>query len=179
MKTLIIGDSFSADNNGWPGLLGMDIENRSEKGVGEYKIYKQSIPADKFDLVLVCHTSPWRIHTPKHPVHIHNPVRPNCDFLLADIDYHSKNNKDMSVVNEYWKNYYDFEYQLDMYKLLVSQLSKIPNSVQLTFHEIAKEIVPVNFSDIWKQFPGDINHMNSEGNKIVAEKIIQLTGALH
>jgi len=174
MHTLIIGDSFSADNHGWPSLLGLDVENRSQKGVGEYKIYKQFSPTDKFDLVIVCHTSPWRIHTPRHPVHEKNPVRSNCDFLLSDVDYHGKNNHDMQLVKKYWEKYYDFDYQEDIYKLIFSELYKLPNSIHITFHQIPVDIIKNNFSHIWKQHPGDINHLNSIGNKIVADNIKKL-----
>lgn len=178
MNTLILGDSFSADNHGWPSLLGFDVENRSQRGVGEYKVYKQYKAGDKHDLVIVCHTSPWRIHTPKHPVHITNTERPNTDFLLADIDYHSKENKEMEIVKEYWNNYYDFEYQIDIYKLLVAKLLKIPNSIHLTFHDVSEKIVPINMNHVWRQQPGNINHLDKKGNTIVAEEIISLAEKL-
>jgi len=176
MKALIIGDSFSADNQGWPGLLGHDVVNRSQKGVGEYKIYKQSKSNDLFDFTIVCHTSPYRIHTPKHPIHSKNLDRPACDFLLSDIDYHSKNNSSMKLVKKYWDKYYDFEYQEDIYRLLVSKLYRLPNSIHITFHETASDVVENNLSHIWKKHPGNINHLDVQGNKLVAknlEKIIE------
>ena len=37
---LIVGDSFSADSNGWPMLLDKNIVNISQKGIGQYKIYR-------------------------------------------------------------------------------------------------------------------------------------------
>lgn len=174
MKALILGDSFSADSHGWPSLLGLDIENRSEKGVGEYKIYKQSLTADTFDIAIVCHTSPWRIHTPKHPIHEKNPTRPNCDFLLADVDYHSKNNTDMQLVKDYWQKYYDFDYQQDVYKLIATKLFDLPNSIHITFHNIESDMIKNNFNNIWKKHPGDTNHLNAEGNELVALHIKKL-----
>ena len=81
----------------------------------------------------------------------------------------------MKVVNEYLKNYYDPEYQEDTYNLFLKQLIKIPNTIHITFHdpEDTKQITH-NFNHIWKQHPGDINHMSENGNKIIAEKIQEL-----
>jgi len=171
MKTLIIGDSFSADDQGWPSLLEHDVVNRSQKGVGEYKIYKQSKIHEIFDLTIVCHTNPYRIHTPKHPIHNKSKDRPTCDFLLSDVDYHSKNNSEMKFVKEYWNKYYDFEYQEDIYRLLVSELFTLPNSIHITFHETTLNLIENNLSHIWKEHPGDINHLDTDGNRLVAESI--------
>lgn len=175
MNILIIGDSFSTNNKGWPGMLGHCVTNRSQNGVGEYKIYKQSIDFAYFDCVIVCHTSPWRIHTPHNPVHGFSQERPHNDFMLSDMEYHSKHNKEMNLVKKYWDKYYDIQYQTDMYKLIVTKLFEIPNSIHITFHdENDTEIIKNNFHDIWKKHPGVINHLDEEGNKQVSEKVLKL-----
>ena len=48
--------------------------------------------------------------------------------MLNDVEYHSKINKDMKIVNEYLKNYYDPEYQQGVYDLIVDKLLKITNT---------------------------------------------------
>ena len=49
MHFLICGDSFSADTKGWPGKLGATITNRSQRGIGEYKIFQQVYEVEQFD----------------------------------------------------------------------------------------------------------------------------------
>jgi hypothetical protein len=175
MKILIIGDSFSANNDGWPSMLGHHVVNKSENGIGEYKIFAKSKNSMSFDKIIFNHTSPWRIHTRLHPIHKNNPERNNNDFLLNDVEYHSKINKDMKIVDEYLKKYYDPEYQQDMYNLLLKEIMNIPNSVHITFHDPDDtKMIKNNFNHIWKKCPGDINHMSIEGNQLVAEKIKKL-----
>ena len=175
MTTYVFGDSFAVNRDGWVGMLGRDVRIFSQNGVGEYKIYKQVIKNLRFDQAIICHTSPWRVHTRIHPVHKNNPTRQNNDFLLNDVEYHSKINKDMKTVHEYLKNYYDPEYQEDIYNLLVNKLMKLSNTIHITLHDPAdtKQITH-NFNHIYKQHPGDINHMSEDGNKIIAEKIQEL-----
>ena len=172
MKIFVFGDSFAADPVGWARMLKGEISNFAENGIGEYKIYKSLQTFLNFDKAIVCHSSPWRVHTRTHPIHKKNPTRYNNDFMLNDVEYHSKNNKDMQVVNEYLKNYYDPEYQEDTYNLFVNELMKIKNTIHVTFHdpEDTKQIGH-NFHAIYKEHPGEINHMSEEGNKIIAEKI--------
>ena len=72
--TYIFGDSFAVNSDGWVGMLGRDVRIFSQNGVGEYKIYKQVIENLKFDQAIICHTSPWRVHTRMHPVHKNNLI---------------------------------------------------------------------------------------------------------
>ena len=175
MKIFVFGDSFAANPNGWTKMLEGEISNFAENGIGEYKIYKSVQTYLNFDKAIICHSSPWRVHTRKHPVHKNNPKRFNNDFMLNDVEYHSKINKDMQIVNEYLKNYYDPEYQQGVYDLIVDKLLKIPNTIHITFHdpEDTKQI-PHNFYDIYRQHPGDINHMSEDGNILTAGKIKKL-----
>ena len=175
MSIFVFGDSFAANPNGWVRLLGSNIINFSENGIGEYKIYKKVLSNTGFDKAIICHTSPWRVHTRKHPIHKNDPVRRNNDFMLNDVEYYSKINKDMKVVNEYLKNYYDPEYQEDTFNLFLKQLMKIPNTIHITLHDPEDtKLITHNFNHVWKQHPGDINHMSEDGNKIIAEKIQEL-----
>lgn len=173
---LIVGDSFSANNNGWPSLLNQPFVNLSQNGIGEYKIYKNfKNYKDNYKLIIFCHTSPWRIHTKFHPIHSKNNFRPNNDFILSDVDYHSKENKDMQLVKNYIDKFYDFDYQQDVYNLLVKELVNVKNSLHITFHDpLDTKQIPINFNAIWQNNQGNINHMNATGNTIVADKLIEI-----
>jgi len=172
MRVFVFGDSFAATPKGWARMLDGEVSNFAQNGIGEYKIYKGLQTFLNFDKAVICHTSPWRVHTRVHPVHKNNPTRFNNDFMLNDVEYHSATNKDMKVVREYLENYYDPEYQEDTYRLFVNELMKIPNTIHITFHEPddTKQITH-NFNKIYKKHPGEINHMSEEGNKIIAEKV--------
>ncbi len=168
---LIFGDSFSANEKGWPSMLGQSITNSSQNGIGEYKIYKM-VMQKKDDVKIICHTSPWRIHTPFHPVHNKNLERPNNDFLLSDVDYHSKHNDEMKIVKQYWKKYYDKQFQIDLYNLILDKLLGLKNTIHISFHDPNDTArIQNNFNSIWNDYPGDVNHLSAEGNKIVAEQI--------
>ena len=172
MRIFVFGDSFAATPNGWASMLDGEVSNFAENGIGEYKIYKALKTYLNFDKAIICHTSPWRVHARTHPVHKNDPTRFNNDFMLNDVEYHSKINKDMKIVHEYLKKYYDPEYQEDTYKVFVNELMRISNTIHITFHEPddTKQITH-NFNEIYKKHPGQINHMSHEGNKIIAEKV--------
>ena len=90
MKILVAGDSFAAEwpgNNGWVKLLAQKfpVTNVAQAGVSEYKILKQLVNLDDYNIIIVSHTSPSRIHTPKHPLHTKG-LHKDCDLLYNDID---------------------------------------------------------------------------------------------
>ena len=175
MKIFVFGDSFAADENGWVKTIPGDVTNFAENGIGEYKIYKKIMTNLNFDKAIVCHTSPCRVHTRRHPIHGGDPNRSNNDFLLNDVEYHSKLNNEMSLVNSYLKKYYDADYQLDIYNLLVKEIMRLKDTINITFHDREDtNLIQSNFHHIWKTHPGQINHMSDEANKIVGEKIQKL-----
>jgi len=175
MKILLLGDSFATDKNGWPGMIGHDITNKAQNGVGEYKIYRQIENIKNFDKVLVCHTSPWRMHTRYHPMHKNNQQRSQNDFMFNDVEYHAKTNSEMNLVYSFMKKFFDFDYQKFVYDCIVDKFLQIENAIHFTFHNKEDTIkIENNFTDIWKQYSGDINHLTMQGNEIVAEKIKKL-----
>ena len=92
--------------------------------------------------------------------------------MLNDVEYHSKLNKDMALVNSYLKKYYDADYQLDIFNLLVKEIMNLENTINITFHDpIDTKLIKHNFHEIWKKYPGKINHMSDEGNRIISKKI--------
>lgn len=175
MKIFLFGDSFSTNSFGWPNMLGVKIQNFSENGIGEYKIFQKVMKNQIYDKSIICHTSPWRVHTPVHPVHKDNTDRPNNDFMFSDIEYHKHKHKEMELVYNYLKKYFDPNYQIDIYRLLLEKLFLLKNTIHITFHDPNDtKIIQNNFNHVWKKYPGDINHMSMEGNRLVAEMIKKL-----
>ena len=175
MTVFVFGDSFAANPQGWASMVDTDIQNFAQNGVGEYKIFKEVVQHLNFDRAVICHTSPWRIHTRIHPVHKYSLDRSHNDFMLNDVEHHSKTNREMKLVNNYLKKYYDPDYQLNIYKLILKELLSLKNTIHITFHDPEDTTgIENNYHDIWKQYPGNINHMSTKGNLIIAEEIKKL-----
>lgn len=192
-KILISGDSFAASwpdaNLGWVNLLAnvFDVTNLAQAGVGEYKILKQleSIDLNIFDIIIVSHTSPSRIHTPNHPLH-KNGFHKDCDLLANDIiDRNSWLNPSLKAAQGFFKHHYDDQYQVDIYNLIRKNINdKLKNFsyISITHTEVSKnltvEISNIDFSDLWKKERGSINHYTVEGNKIIFKKIRDVINGL-
>ena len=96
MDLLIVGDSFAVDNDNtqsWQNKLKVDynVVNTAQSGISEYKIYKQLVDQieKQWNQIIIVHTSPYRVHTRKHPLHAHG------DLMYSDIEHHAskfKNN---------------------------------------------------------------------------------------
>ena len=190
-KILISGDSFSAvwpfTELGWSKLLAhrYDVTNLSQAGCGEYKILKQieSTNLSEFDLVIVSHTSPSRIHTPSHPLHKEG-FHINCDLLANDIcDRTSWFNPSLRTAQGWFKYHYDEQYQIDIYNLVRKKiydlLEKIPY-ISLTHTDISRSLIiesnNIDFSNLWKRERGSINHYTIQGNRIIFETIMEHIG---
>lgn len=182
---LIAGDSFSSvwpdGNQGWPCFLANDynIINMSQAGVGEYKIFKQvcSVDLNNFDLVIVSHTSPSRVHTINHPIH-KTGFHKNCDLIYTDIeDRFDLFNENLKISKKWFYYHYDDEYQLDVYKMI---REKIKNSINIDYISITHTDISrslslednnIDFSDLWKLNRGTINHYTDYGNNTVYKTI--------
>lgn len=188
MNLLIAGDSFAAKwpstNQGWVDLLAdrHSVTNLAQAGCGEYKILKQieSANLDLYDLIIVSHTSPSRVHTPNHPIH-KDGFHKDCDLLANDI-IERKNwfNPSLKAAQEFFKYHFDDVYQIDIYKLIRKQISEIIDSrpyISLTHVDISKELTielnNIDFSDLWKKERGTINHYTVQGNKMIYNKLIE------
>jgi hypothetical protein len=189
MKILIAGDSFAAkwpnQHSGWVNLLEKDysVTNIAQAGVGEYKILKQleSVNPNLFDLVIVSHTSPSRVHTPQHPTH-KSGFHKNCDLIFADIEEASSCfNKSLQVAKGWFKYHYDDNYQMDIYQLVREKINNIINVPYISMSHITllKNVLIekdfIDFSDLWTIERGNVNHYTDNGNeviyKIIKEKI--------
>ncbi len=186
-KLLIAGDSFAAlwpnTNKGWVNLLAekFNVVNVAQAGVGEYKIYKQLVNLDinQFDAVIVSHTSPSRIHTPGHPLHTKG-FHKDCDLIITDLMGHfNPFNSKLRSAKLWFENHYDDEYQIDIYKLLREKINSMINItyISLSHIEIANTLAVeqnhIDFSQLWKNNRGTINHYTEEGNLKVYNEIIK------
>lgn len=186
IKILITGDSFAAPwpfaKIGWVNMLAhyYDVTNLAQAGVGEYKILKQieSTNIDQYDIIIVSHTSPSRVHTPRHPIHKEG-FHKNCDLLYNDIaDRNSWFNPSLKAAQNWFDYHYDDPYQIDIYNLIRKQINDIlckKNYISITHTEISKDlsIEPnnIDFSNLWKKERGPINHYTVEGNKAVFKQL--------
>jgi hypothetical protein len=188
IKILILGDSFAADwsakylqAQGWPNLLAnrFEVTNLAQAGVGEYKILKQtrSVPnLGVFDLAIISHTSPYRVHTRQHPVHHDDILHKNSDLCISDIAYHSDLIKEtfnfpLKSANRFFLDHFDQEYQETIYQLIKQQIHQylknirtivIHNSISLLDYPDSVEILDI--TSIEKSNPGLHNHLDDKGN---------------
>jgi hypothetical protein len=190
MKLLIAGDSFAAQwpnaTTGWVNLLAekYNVVNIAQPGIGEYKILKQieSQDVNSFDLVIVSHTSPSRLHTKNHPIHKEG-FHKDCDLILNDlIDRSSLGNASLKAAQEYFKYHYDDIYQIDIYNLIRKQINSLISVpyVSISHVDIANELAietnHIDFSHLWSKERGTVNHYTEEGNREIFKKLEEIIG---
>lgn len=189
MKVLIAGDSFAAiwpgDYPGWPQLLDKQyrVTNLAQAGISEYKILKQvqSVDTSEYDVVVVSHTSPSRVHTPNHPLHKQG-LHKDCDLIYTDIaDRSSLFNPSLRTAQGWFKYHYDDQYQIDIYNLIRKEIRTVLRSskyISITHTDISNEYAVehnnTNFSEIWKNNRGTVNHYSRQGNQIIFDKLVDI-----
>lgn len=195
MKILIIGDSFAADWSvkytdypGWPELLAHehDVTNMAQAGVSEYKILQQIesvADLDQFDLVIVAHTSPYRVHTRMHPVHHNDALHLSADLILSDIEYHAGKmqnwfNRGLKSALGFFHHHFDEKYYETVYTMFRERINQILagkkviviNNLPGNLKFVTEPIV-LDFSSEWQENRGLINHFSDFGNRLIHEKI--------
>lgn len=192
MKLLIVGDSFAADwtkkyptANGWPNMLAniYQVTNIAQAGCGEYKILKQlqSQPLDKFNAIIVCHTSPYRIYTKEHPVHTGDALHNGSDLIYTDIKEHSLTNPTLLPLVDYFENYFDLDYAKDVHNMICCSIDKeVTNFRGTVIHVTNFEWVGLykfkdmlDFTYLLKKHRGDINHYDIHGNEVIYDKLLE------
>lgn len=191
-KILIAGDSFAAKWNGsypgWPDLLAMkyDVTNIAQAGVSEYKILKQIEPYryKYYDFVIVSHTSPFRVHTPNHPIK-REGLHKDCDLIYSDLENNdNKDNESLTTAINWFKHHYDEDYQKDIYRLMRTEIDRQTVGQIALDHfadskEFAKEAYRLDFSNYWPKHRGNVNHYTADGNihvfKTIVDKIEELS----
>jgi hypothetical protein len=185
MKILIAGDSFAAQwpnaTKGWVNLLAekYHVTNIAQAGVGEYKILKQIQFQNikEFDVVIVSHTSPSRVHTRNHPLHKEG-FHKDCDLIITDlVDRNNIFDDNLKTAKGWFKHHYDENYQIDIYNLLrkeINSLISVPY-ISMTHVDIATELAMedcnLDFSELWKTERGNINHYTEKGNKLIFKTV--------
>lgn len=191
MQILIAGDSFAADwtvkypdQFGWPNLLANkhSVKNLAQAGVSEYKIYQQVMSVNDinyYDFFIICHTSPYRIVTRKHPVHYDDVLHHNADLILTDLDYHAHTlngffNRSLQAARLYVNHHYDIQYYQTTYNLFVDSIAqKLPKNKtilignNLNYKKISNSKYLIDCKKIQKTHPGLINHLSNEGNQML------------
>lgn len=186
-KLLICGDSFAADWSvkyqgiGWVNLLEQNykVTNLAQAGCSEYKILKQlqSVNLSKYDLVLVSHTSPYRLYVDKHPVHSKDILHKNSCLLYSDVLEHLPEHPELQPVAEYFDKYFDLEYAEHMHNLLLKEIDfKCGENTLHVSHVKWDNLYQfdnfINFSNIFEKYRGSINHYTDQGNQIVYERVL-------
>ena len=183
MNILLIGDSFAADwtvkypeKLGWPNLLAKKytVLNLARAGCSEYQIYQQlQLSAlDKFDLVIVSHTSPYRIYTEYHPARRNDILHQYCDLLYSDIKELAITNSDYNAVKIYFEKFFDLTYAKFMHQLIIKEivlLLKNKNVLHIT-HNFTNDNM-LSLSKIYNRNQGFVNHYSEIGNNLVFDLI--------
>ena len=189
----LLGDSFAAeykaDTPGWADILAEEcsVNNVAQAGVGEYKILRQLKDLEStnpnwkklYNCVIVAHTSPFRVHTSKHPLH-KKGLHKDCDLIYSDL----KNrfdwfNESLATAKNWFVHHWDDDYQIGTYKLVREEIKRIIGDVPYLAIDhfglsanIATETNKLDFSDFWLLNRGNVNHYTVEGNQIVAKAVI-------
>ena len=189
----LLGDSFAAEYKaktpGWVDVLAekYSVNNVAQAGVGEYKILRQLQDLEStnpnwkklYNCVIVAHTSPFRVHTSKHPLH-KKGLHKDCDLIYSDL----KNrfdwfNESLSTAKNWFVHHWDDDYQIGTYKLIREEINRIIGDVPYLAIDhfglsvnISKETHKLDFSDFWLLNRGDVNHYTVEANQTVAKAVI-------
>jgi hypothetical protein len=181
MKVLITGDSFAADwqikypeKMGWPNFLAgiYDVTNLAQAGCSEYRILKQiqSVDLSTFDKIIIAHTSPFRLYTKNHPVHMNDKLHSNCDLIYSDIKDHAVDNKKLLSIVDYFENYFDNDYAVDIHNLICEKIDVLTEKydpIHITgfiWMDGYKFENMINFNHLFKKSRGESNHLTAEGN---------------
>jgi len=181
LKVLLCGDSFAADWSvkyhdtcGWPNLLSKktELSNIAAAGCSEYSIWKQlrSVDLKQFDKVIISHTSPYRIYVKQHPIHKDDVLHKHADLIYSDSVEHR-----LDTVRDWFENYFDLKYAIDIHQMIMQEINRMGDNILHIGHmEISApyDFEFIDFSDLWKKYPGDINHYSNVGNKKVCQRLL-------
>jgi hypothetical protein len=172
----IFGDSFAANcqPTSWSEMIG-DVNNYASNGSSEYRILKSyrqfKNQISNLDKVIFVHTSPSRIYLKDDKKSLSRTLETykKCDIIINDI-FEKKEKEYINILESIW----DDEYFNDIFMLIVSELKLVPNSFHITFFDSSIDGV-LNLNHLWKQYPGNINHLSVEGNLEVSKIICSNT----
>ena len=188
MKISVVGDSFSSDEDktSWIDLLKTHhrVVNHSRRGISQYRIFKTIVDnideINQSDAVIIWHTNADRIFV--NDGHVF-PTRalathPHAD-LLANDSLSTKDRGWKQIADIYYRFFYD-QAQQDLYhRLMVQEINDLLESKKLIqcsgFRFAAAGIYDkiTSFDSTKKQYPGNINHFDAVGNRIVFDHIVE------
>tara|TARA_B100000941_G_C28426432_1_gene511749 strand:+ start:471 stop:1049 length:579 start_codon:yes stop_codon:yes gene_type:complete len=184
MNVLICGDSFSLDwskwedipYKGWPNLIAdlHSVDNRGQHGVGQYKIFKQlqHLDLSTYNKIIVSVAPYWRMHCQSHPIHTTARYR-HCDLMLMDIDRFDWFNSKLRTAKGIFKYYYDEEHLKDTHDMVTDRIrDKLKDSDYILIgHTGTTHNDVVDFSKLWEQESGLVNHYNQKGNQYIFDAL--------
>jgi len=179
MKIAILGDSFSSDTSAdsWTSLLAKDHEiyNFSRRGISQFRIYKIFLHNLDFinscDRLILWETNPYRIYLNDS---IDYPTReldshPCADMVTSDVMMHREWNK---IAKTFYKYFFDEEQQDTFSTLLIKEMLELVTVPVIRCTGFNKSVNGVkSFFDVKEQYNGNVNHMDSTGNRIVLDYI--------
>lgn len=174
-KLLIAGDSFAAspDANSWVNLVhNYHVTNIGTCGIGEYKIWQALTSQDleRFDKIIVTHTSAARLHIKQNPWYLDHPSHAHADLLYSDTCA-KPDSEFRTLVKSWFEQVVDLDYQDNIHAMTVEKIQNqcaVINAKHITFFDYNLPSVD-NINTIWKQYAGTINHLSIEGNQKVFE----------
>ncbi len=181
----IFGDSFSSnlENVSWTHILAREFEEeisiQSSNGISEFRILgqiKENINLiNEGDLVIVCHTNPFRVYIPDN---IPYPARlvqshPNCDLVISDSMNRGWLWKVISKI--YYKYFFDETYHQAIFDLFVEEEISLLETKTTNIIEVSGfKGFDHSFDYIFESYPGTINHMSELGNMMLADTISEI-----
>ena len=176
MKVAVFGDSFAASQDpvSWTRQSNWDVDNFATNGSSEYRILKTLKDTDisRYDLIIVVHTSANRIYVPQNPLYKNHDTHSNCDLIYLDM-YSKPDSEYRDHVVWWFENVFDLDSAQHMHELLIKEsleLTKHKRSIHLTFFENLHKDVFCLYN-VWQQNLGNVNHLNLQGNQLVADFI--------
>jgi hypothetical protein len=178
----IVGDSFSSDQSSesWVTLLTQHgkVTNLSQRGISEFRIFRiieeNLADINCADTMIVCHTNPSRIYIPDG---IPYPSRSlathsTCDMVASDA---MVSGEWQDIARIYYKNFYDDYLQKKLFDFIFQEIHlmvKIP-ILDCSGFDLVGNADIISFADTWQQHPGNINHLDAEGNRMVYRQILK------
>lgn len=159
--------------------MDFNVCNRAQAGASQYRIYQQLLDGitDQVDVVVVCHTSPYRLVTKHHPVHHNDLLHGSSDLIFSDIEWHRQSftgRVDPSIVCAYNffvyhfdDHFHEFVYDiciekiyayLDHKKCITIRSPLVPKTIKLP----TPNVIDIDKS---KVVPNLVNHMTADYNQ--------------
>lgn len=183
-KILIAGDSFSSSalsgDYGWPYLLGQQhqVTNVSRPGIGEYKIMRalEREQLSKYDVIIVNHTSPNRVHCTENLLYPLKHVYRNSDLIFADAES-KRPDAEAELAYNYFLKIFDAEYYRFIHRSCcerIDQLTSGTSVIHMT-HFNWDDLYPfdsmLNFYRLWLDNTGTYNHYNKSANQVILKAV--------